>query len=127
MATVQQFLAGLRTINIAPGGPRVEQTIAEELCAGPMKGAAIRHSSGGRISDSTLRVAVLGGTEAAAVDHRLSALPQWALFRTHEGGGAEILASASHLLFWLYTHVAEEWGSTPAEEHRGGTLLTPTF
>ena len=125
MATVQQALSELRKIEITPGGPRVERTIAEELRAGPMKGAAILESPGAGAGQGTLRVKVLG--QADAPDSRLRSLTQWAYFRLSGGGGGEILASAPHLLFWLYTHIVEEWASSPAESHRSGTLLVPTF
>src|SRR5512135_2229519 len=112
MATVLQYLSDLRTIEITPGGPRVEQTIAGELCSGPMKGAAVRLSAGIDARAGALRVKVLSGSGEPAPDQRLLGLPRWGYFRILPGGGAEILASAPHLLFWMYTHVIEDWGAT---------------
>lgn len=128
MATVQQYLSQLKTIEITPGGPTVEQTIADELLIGVMKSATVLPSSGFASSPGSFRLGVLEDKSRwSFLDPSLEKMERWALFRLVPGAGAELLASAPHLLFWLYTYVVEDWKDMAIEEFRSGRILTPTY
>jgi hypothetical protein len=128
MPTLAQFLSQAKTITIATSGPRVERTIAEELVAGFARSAGISTSPGVSAGVGSIRVGVVADRGTWRTIHpSLQGDAQWAMLRAKPGSGMEILASAPHLLFWIYSFAAEDWHGEAIEKFADGRILHPVF
>jgi hypothetical protein len=128
MASLRETLQQARVIETTPSGPVVEQTVADELRAGLCPTAQIKEGKPSQAAAGTVRVAVLEEPSGWKAAHpALDGDSPWMMVRTRPGAGVEILASAPHLLFTVYTAVAEDWVDLPVEQFSEGRISFPTF
>ena len=128
MSTLAQVLTQVTAVQIAPSGPKVERTVADELVAAFAKGAPVTRSATFAPASGSAAIRVVSDPkDAKALHPALASSAPWAMVRVGPSGGVEIAASAPHLLFWVYAMAAEEWRNLPAEAFKEGKIIRPAF
>ena len=128
MASMRETLQQVRVIETTQSGPAVERTVADELRRDLCPSAQIKETLNVKAAPGTVRVAVLDDPSRwKAVHPSLDGDSSWMMVRAKPDAGIEIFASAPHLLFAIYTAVAEEWLDLPVGEFSGGRVSRPAF
>jgi hypothetical protein len=126
MPTLREVLTQTTRIECAPGGPRVEQTVARELQAAFAPRAEIIASPGLAATKGSVRVAVVPeNVSPRSIHPALEGKPRWMLVRAREG--VEILTNTEHLLFGLFCLVNDAWARADAAQFREGRIAVPAF
>ncbi|MGE5313492.1 MAG: hypothetical protein ACM3Q4_02220 [Acidobacteriota bacterium] len=125
MITLFEYLSQVKKIVYAPVH-RVERTVAEELQQRCAPGAAVVRSAKVPATPVT-RIAVVSDAKTwKQINPEFAEGRDWAMVRLTDGG-AEILSSAPHLLYQIFTFAMEDWKNLPAEDFRSGKVIYPTF
>jgi hypothetical protein len=127
MSTLKDILSAITAIDIQPSGPVVENTVAEELRTVWATAASVRRSTGFTASPRTARVTL--ATDPAgwkSLHPALASQTHWMMARS-TGGGVEMLASHTHLLYQLWTLVHDEWAGMDIAAFAAGKIVVPTF
>jgi hypothetical protein len=128
MPGLRDLLSDATSILTTPSGPRVERTIAAELKGTFCPQAGVIESPGLNAPERVVRVGVVSDPGlTASVREGLDGKRGWALVRVRPGAGLEILASAPHLLFHIYSFATEDWIDRPVGEFSGGVIRRPSF
>ncbi|MGB6121001.1 MAG: hypothetical protein WBG80_03750, partial [Bacteroidota bacterium] len=128
MASLKETLQQATVIETTQSGPVVEQTVADELRREFSPSAQIKRGTKTVPAPGTVRVAVVDEKSGWKAFHpALKGDSPWMMVRAKPGAGIEIVASAPHLLFTLYTAVAEEWLNLPVGQFSEGRISFPTF
>jgi hypothetical protein len=126
MPTLRDVLSTITRIEHSPKGPRVEQTVARELCATLCPKAITGASDGLAAPAGTLRVAVVpAAIPGRSLHPGLEGKKDWMLVRVREG--TEVLTNREHLLYGLFTFMNEDWRGMDAAGFRDGKILVPAF
>jgi len=128
MATLKEFLSQITRIDLSPSGPVVESTVADEFRATFHPAATLHRTPGVAAVPGSIRVAVAAERSAwRSIHPSLDGTAGWAMLRVRPGSGAELIASAPHLLFWAYSFVVEDWKEEAVEKFAEGRVLRPAF
>ena len=127
MPTVRELLSQVRTIAISGNGPLVEQTIADEIRSMPGVRAELHKGPGVDAPAHGIRIAVTSAADVKDLPATLKQQPLWMMVRIKPGAGIELLASAPHLLFHVYTFMTEDWAGLDAGTFAQGMTRVPAF
>jgi hypothetical protein len=129
---VRKAFAQISSLMLAQDCPPVCRTVAQEITRTLAPQARVECAAGAierADQPGTLVVAVVG--EETASPHRLfkrqppSDRP-WAYFELHPDGHGWLVASRTHLLYWLWGSVSDLWIDEPIAKCQAGRLLTST-
>lgn len=120
---VRDVLGTLSEIHLPSDAPRVAQTVAEALVAGPCPQAAIR-VDGSPAADvpAALRVALAGGSSVCGPADP-PAGQAWMFFRLASDGSGEIVASRPHLIYTLFGQLVDHWLDEDVSAFDSGRLV----
>jgi hypothetical protein len=128
MATIAEALSQVKVINYTSATLKVERTVAHELSMIIGRRAVVRHLHLLNAPAGTVRLAVIDDkTKWKAVHPSLDGRRDWMMVRVRHAGGIELLTSAPHLLYHLFTLLTEDWKSQQVEEFSSGQILHPSF
>ncbi len=127
MPTLAQLLTQTRTIITSPSGPPVERTVADELRQAFAPGAGVSVSPDLAAPAGSVRVAVVPDPGSwKSVHPSLAGTGDWIFLRVQQGG-VQLLSSAPHLLFRLFSSLSEEWRESDITQFADGRIMRPTF
>jgi len=131
--SVADVLKRVRVIAIPEAGRPVDRTVAEELRLDLAPQAEVRAFGPGAMpgdASGAFRVAVAGEKLAAGPgpeDLRKAGGKSWMYLKLGPDGAGELTASAPHLLFALYSLLADDWLGLEASDFEKGRLVLPRF
>ncbi len=127
MTTLIESLSQVKKIYHATAH-RVERTVADELQQRCAPRATVGRLTKTSATGAGARIAVEADQKKWKQIHpSLTGEREWALLRTTEQGGVEILASRPHLLYQLFSFAIDDWKDMPADDFRTGKIIHPTF
>ena len=128
MPTIIEVLSQVKVIHTTTPSMQVEQTVAHELQTITGHRVDIKHSAGLAAVPGSIRVAVVREKKKWQSIHAgLDESKDWMMVRAKSGSGIELLASRPHLLYYLYTMIAEDWKGMAVEEFAKGKIVHPSF
>jgi len=131
--SVAEALKRVRVIAIPEAGRPVDRTVAEEFRRDLAPQAEIRAFGPGAVTGAAsgaFRVAVAGEKLAAGPspeDLRKAGGKSWMYLKLGPDGAGELTASAPHLLFALYSLLADDWLGLEASDFEKGRFIMPRF
>ncbi len=128
MPTVQNILTQITAIDIASSGPKVEETVANELKSRFCPKATVRRTQGLTSGAGTIRIAVVADKKSwKAIHPSLGDKENWMMARAKNGGGLELIVSRPHLLYGLFCSLTEDWKANDVASLEQGTIRFATF
>ena len=127
MPTILDLLTQTKTIHTS-SSIKVEQTIAQELKTLSGGRVEIKQAPGLNAPAGTVRLGVVQEKSRwRSIHPSLDGTKDWMMARVKSGGGVELLASRSHLLYYLFAQLTENWKGESALQFTGGRILHPSF
>ncbi len=128
MPTIIEALAKTKVIHTTSPSIQVEQTVAHELRMIIGNRVEVKQSAGLTAAAGSIRVAVVQEKgKWHSLHPALEGGKEWMMVRAKSGAGIEVLASRPHLLYYLFTMLAEDWKGIGAEEFVRGKIVHPSF
>lgn len=125
--TLHDSLRTLRRIVIPRGGATVNRTVAEELRARYAPEATIEESVEVTATAGAQTLAIgIAGEPGVVVPENTTERAGW-IACTCNSAGASLMASQRHLLYGLFSLVADDWGAAPVETFASGRIQEPAF
>lgn len=128
MPTIIEALTQTKTILTSSPDVPVEKTVAGELLRMIGGKAEVKTASGLSAPAGNVRIAVVTGkAKWPGIHPALEGSKEWMMVRAKKGSGIEILASRPHLLYYLFSVLADDWKGLSVEEFAKGKIIHPTF
>lgn len=129
---MRKALSQIASIVINQDCPPVCRTVASEITRTLAPRAGVECVAGAGERGNRAGVLVVAVVEETAglhprLEKRSPADRPWAYFELHPDGHGWLLASRTHLLYWLWGLVSEVWIEEPIAKSQAGRLLTGTI